>query len=531
VSGEPIPITEAVEEILGRPMVSAVSEKQLERKKIRECRQVFINEADKGKPLPLWRPVARGVHGGVRILYTDSIPCILTPATKVVYSKACRYGFRELESNIVLEEDCGTGRKHLYAYPKRVWDELYKFYVKPMTEGEDPFNVGVILMGPPGTGKSRLAQIIANYAGINTFKVDTTILSKWVGESEDKLRDVIMQARAGQPSIIILDDAEWLLMSRSLARGTADEGMASVRLNLQQILFDKMQEIYDRRERVLFIATTNMKQEVLDQALVRHGRFGPPIFIPLPDLEATKLIVSDILPDRDEDEIEEIAFKAVNAGLSVADVIAVAEKVRRGGEAKPKTVGGRGYKRIYVDRVGEFGRLEKDYHIPVTKMLSAKSRLSILGNEDIATAFAVQIAYASGKTVIKLVDSRYLDEAIHSANMLGSVFIAPTKLSEEIQYYINDNADVPVVFVGERRPFIEAFPLGDIRYIIGKVGVKPSVRAVLAYKGLRGSNVFYSKVERKAYGDYGKVERILKLIATTGIVEDEAFEALLSWMT
>ena len=525
---EPIPITEALNALAGvkKPNVSAVTKKKANAP---PCKYVFVDERDKSKPLPYWRVIARGVYNNIRILYTSPQPCLLVRSTKVNYSTACSYNFREAKNNIILEEDCGTGRAHIYAYPKNVWEELFNYYIKPMVEGEEPYNVGVILMGPPGTGKSRLAQIIAKYAGINSFSIDTTLLSKWVGESENKLRDIIEKARSNQPSIIILDDAEWILIARKLS-GETDGGLASVRLNLQQILFSAMQEIYDKKERVLFVATTNAKQEILDPALIRHGRFGPPIFVPLPDLEATKIIIRDILPDKPEEEIEKIAFTAVNAGLSVADTIALAERVKRGGDPRPRTVGGRGYARIFIEKIGEFESLEKEYKIPIRDMLSGKSRLSILGNEDVATAIAVQLAYSSGKTVIKLTDTRYIDEAIHSANMLGSVFIAPTRLPPELQYYIHDNADVSVIYVGDRPPEVPTFYLGEAVYIINRVGIRAGVKAVLALKGLGASDRLLEMIEVKAGNDQVLLDKILRMIATTSVVKEDYFENTLAWM-
>jgi len=493
------------------------------------CRVAFFDKRDASKPLPYWRVIKRGVHYGVRVLFTSPQPCTLTPTTRIVYSESCEYSLREVEHNVVITEDCGTGRKHVYAYPKNVWRELHDYYIKPLVANEDPYNVGVILMGPPGTGKSRLAKIIAKYVGVNTTKIDTTILSKWVGESERQLKKLIEEARSSQPSIIILDDAEWLLSSRALAGGH-DDALSQTRANMQQLLFDAMQEIYDLRERVLFIATTNVKQEVLDPALIRHGRFGPPIFVPLPDLEAAKIIVREVLPDKPEEEVERIAFIAVNAGLSVADTIALADRVRRGGEPKPRTVGGRGYTRIFVEQVDEFSRIERDYHVPMCDMLSTKSRLMILGNEDVGVAFAAQLAYSCRKTVIKLVDPRQLDEAIHSANMLGSAFIAPTRLHQDYLFYAHDNADVPIFFVGERPPPVEAFYLGDVPYMIARVGVRAAVRAVAALKGLSISDELLKKIERKVAGDYKLAETVLRMIVSSGVADEKYFENMLAWI-
>jgi len=528
---DPVPIIEAILHSLpGSTSQNRRNISQTIYSNVPICRQVFIHKDDHGKQLPFWKAIQRGVVDGIRILYVSPSPCILVPSSNIVYNVSCSYRIKDGISNVILEEDCGNGATTVYAYPRPVWKELHDLYMKPLSEGKAPYNTGVILMGPPGTGKSRLAKIMARYIGINVFTIDASILSKWVGESEQRIKEILETAIESQPSIIILDDAEWILLARSLASDDND-GMSRVRMNLQQILFDKMQEIYDTRKRVLFVATTNVKKDLLDPALIRHGRFGPPLLVPLPDLEAAKIIVKSILSDRSDSEIEKIAFIAVNAGLSVADTLALVEKVKRGGEPKPRTtIGGRGYTRIYVDPVKEFRIIEEQYKIPLTNILSRRSRLFIQGPEDIATALAIQLVYSAKKTVIKLVDIRHLDEAIHSANMLASVFIAPTRLNPDIQYYIDDNADVAIIWVGEKRPAVNAFPLGSTTSIISRVGIEASIAAVASYRGAKINDGIIEMIRRKFASDYNKIENIMRMISTTGIIDEKYFENMIAWM-
>lgn len=524
---EPIPLSDLQLELLRKVMGD--NKRKGARYKNGACRQVFIHKDDRDKRLPIGEEVTIGVVGGVRFIYVSPNPCVLSYRTVVKYARPCKYNVKEGKSNVILEEDCGTGSVHIYAYPKSVWEELYKLYVKPLSEGKRPFNTGVILMGPPGTGKSRLAKIMARYMGINVYTIDTSILSKWVGESEQRMRKILEEAMSNEPSIIILDDAEWVLMARNLA-GEAGDGISHVRMNLQQILFDRMQEIYDSGIKVLLVATSNVKKEMLDPALVRHGRFGPPILVPLPDLEAVEIIIKSILKDKSDEEIKKLAKMAVNAGLSIADTIALAERVKMGGDPKPRTIGGRGYARMYADKVEEFEALEKQYHYPIRALLNRKSNLYIQGPEDVATAFAVQIARIADKTVIKLIDLRYLDEAIHSANMLSSVFIVPTRLDPSIHYYINDSTDIPVIWVGERPPAVNAFRLETTSSIISKLGIEASVKAVAVYRNIDISDKIIAKIKNKARGDTSMAEAILKAIIATSLADETYFEHLISWI-
>ncbi len=118
------------------------------------------------------------------------------------------------------------------------------------------------------------------------------VLSKYVGESEKRIRNIFTEAKKNLPSVIIFDDSDVFLSARTLASTHTSEQYLR---NIQQIIFDEMQSISDSKLPLLIIATTNVKTSEIDQAFLRGGRFGDPIYIPLPDEEAMFYVLKEIL--------------------------------------------------------------------------------------------------------------------------------------------------------------------------------------------------------------------------------------------
>jgi transitional endoplasmic reticulum ATPase len=130
---------------------------------------------------------------------------------------------------------------------------------------------GVLLVGPPGTGKTMLAKAIANESGINFIYVNgPEIFSKWVGESEKAIREIFRKARLSSPAIIFFDEIEAIASVRGIS---GSEVYNSV---LSQFLteFDG----FKSNENVFVLGATN-RPDLLDPALLRSGRFDKIILI------------------------------------------------------------------------------------------------------------------------------------------------------------------------------------------------------------------------------------------------------------
>jgi transitional endoplasmic reticulum ATPase len=133
---------------------------------------------------------------------------------------------------------------------------------------------GILLVGPPGCGKTLLAKALATESNVNFLSVKgPELLSKWVGESERGLRDVFRKARQAAPALIFFDEIDALVPTRG---ATASSDQVGDRV-LSQFLseFDGIEEL----KGVLILGATN-RLDRLDPAVLRPGRFDEIIEIP-----------------------------------------------------------------------------------------------------------------------------------------------------------------------------------------------------------------------------------------------------------
>ncbi|MCS6849941.1 MAG: AAA family ATPase [Gemmataceae bacterium] len=190
--------------------------------------------------------------------------------------------------NIDLERDIGGYAKvkkrlrneilDLLAYKDRLTDP------REISRIEELIPRGLIFWGPPGTGKTLFAKAMASALGAAITVVSGPELkSKWVGESEENLRQIFHRARQSAPAIIVFDELD----SFAAARGTY-EG-SGVEHSMVNQLLTEMDGFY-REELVLVVGTTNFV-EILDPALLRPGRFEFHLHIPYPDADDRREIL------------------------------------------------------------------------------------------------------------------------------------------------------------------------------------------------------------------------------------------------
>ncbi|MCD4810862.1 MAG: ATP-binding protein, partial [Methanosarcinales archaeon] len=168
-----------------------------------------------------------------------------------------------------------------------VKEDMKKAIIYPFTHKKlyDYYNQksggGVLLYGPPGCGKTMIAKAAATECDADFINVETsTIMSKWVGESEKSIKQVFSIARDCNRAIIFFDEFDAVAGRRGELE---DYAKRIVNELLQQM--DGM----DKNDNILVLAATN-EPWAIDPALRRPGRFKKLIFIPPPDLEARKAI-------------------------------------------------------------------------------------------------------------------------------------------------------------------------------------------------------------------------------------------------
>lgn len=137
---------------------------------------------------------------------------------------------------------------------------------------------GLLLLGPPGCGKTLLARAVANESEANFISVKgPELLSKWVGESEKAVREVFRKARMAAPCIIFFDEIDSIAPRRG--SGFGDSHVTERVISQLLTEMDGLEDL----QNVVVLAATN-RPDILDPALLRPGRFDRLIYVPSPKL-------------------------------------------------------------------------------------------------------------------------------------------------------------------------------------------------------------------------------------------------------
>lgn len=144
---------------------------------------------------------------------------------------------------------------------------------------------GILLYGPPGTGKTLLAKAVACNSEANFISIKgPELLSKWVGESEKGIREVFRKAKQASPCIIFFDEFD----SIAQRRGSAASGSGVTERMISQMLTEL--DGLEFLNGVVVIGATN-RLDIIDDALLRPGRFDKVIEIPIPAIDSRKQII------------------------------------------------------------------------------------------------------------------------------------------------------------------------------------------------------------------------------------------------
>ncbi|KAM0686657.1 Fidgetin-like protein 1 [Conglomerata obtusa] len=173
---------------------------------------------------------------------------------------------------------------------------------------------GLLLFGPPGTGKTMIGKCIASQCKATFFSISASSLtSKWVGEGEKMVKAMFYLARKMQPSVVFIDEIDSLLSQR-----TDNENEGSRRIKTEFLVqFDGAGTLNE--DKILIIGATNRPHEI-DEAARR--RLVKRIYVPLPDDDARIFILKNLMKDFDnkinQDEFDELTKLTI--GYSGSDI-------------------------------------------------------------------------------------------------------------------------------------------------------------------------------------------------------------------
>jgi transitional endoplasmic reticulum ATPase len=186
---------------------------------------------------------------------------------------------------------------------------------------------GVLLHGPPGTGKTRLARAVANETEARFFHIaGPEIMGSRYGESEQRLREVFQEAAQNAPAIIFIDEIDSIAPKREQVTGEVERRIVAQLLTLMDGL--------EPRQNVVVIGATN-RRDAIDEALRRPGRFDREIIIGVPDQPGRREILGihtrgmPLAADVDLDAIARTTYGFVGADLGALVREAAMDAVRR----------------------------------------------------------------------------------------------------------------------------------------------------------------------------------------------------------
>ncbi|MDX2017916.1 MAG: CDC48 family AAA ATPase [Planctomycetota bacterium] len=193
---------------------------------------------------------------------------------------------------------------------------------------------GILLVGPPGVGKTLIAKAAATQTQVNFISVKgPELLSKFVGESEKGLREIFRKARQAAPCIVFFDEIDAIIPARAAGAVTGGDAVSERVLSQFLAEMDGVEELRD----VLILGATNRRDRI-DAAMLRPGRFDEVVELPYPDERArTEIFAVHLKGKPIEPGVEPATLARIFPGASGAQIAAAC--TRAGLAAIRRTVG------------------------------------------------------------------------------------------------------------------------------------------------------------------------------------------------
>lgn len=201
---------------------------------------------------------------------------------------------------------------------KEELQEIVEFLKNPkkFTEMGARIPKGVLLVGPPGTGKTLFAKAVAGEANVPFFNISgSDFVEMFLGVGASRVRDLFDQAKRNMPCIVFIDEIDAVGRQRGAGLGGGNDEREQT---LNQLLVQM--DGFEKNEGIIIMAATN-RPDILDQALLRPGRFDRQIYVHIPDVKGREAIFR--VHSRNKPLAPDIDFKALarlTGGFSGADI-------------------------------------------------------------------------------------------------------------------------------------------------------------------------------------------------------------------
>ncbi|MDR3148481.1 MAG: ATP-dependent zinc metalloprotease FtsH, partial [Oscillospiraceae bacterium] len=201
---------------------------------------------------------------------------------------------------------------------KEELEEIVEFLKEPKRFAEMGARIpkGVLLVGPPGTGKTYLAKAVAGEAGVQFLSISgSDFVELYVGVGASRVRDLFEQAKKAAPSIVFIDEIDAVGRQRGAGLGGGHDEREQT---LNQLLVEM--DGFGTNEGVIVMAATN-RHDILDRALLRPGRFDRTIYVGLPDIRGREAILKIHTKDkRLAEDVKLLDVAKTTIGFTPADL-------------------------------------------------------------------------------------------------------------------------------------------------------------------------------------------------------------------